>query len=161
MKKLRENILDVGLFLLAITFNPITVLVFVIIGASGCTKPEKNNIVWRVSYINTNLKMQDYIHSTTEKGCKCRYMPYAFGSDFYELPDSAMDSVGAVNKFYEFKDKETYVVYQAYPYCKIEEWYPIEDWEERKLITVRSEIVDTWTICQKFGLIDSAGHYIK
>ena len=34
MKKLKENILDVGLFLLAITFNPITVLVLVLIGAN-------------------------------------------------------------------------------------------------------------------------------
>lgn len=34
MKKLKENMLNVGLFLLAITFNPITLLLFVLIGAS-------------------------------------------------------------------------------------------------------------------------------
>tara|TARA_Y100000310_G_scaffold166081_1_gene165788 strand:+ start:346 stop:453 length:108 start_codon:yes stop_codon:yes gene_type:complete len=34
MEKLRDNIENVGLFLLAITFNPVTVLIFVLIGAS-------------------------------------------------------------------------------------------------------------------------------
>ena len=138
MKKLKENMLNVGLFLLAITFNPITVLIFVLIGASGCSKPEQNTIVWRVAYINTDLKLQDYVHNTSENGCKCRHQPYAFGSDFYEMPYSLKDSTRVIDKFYDFKDKESYIVYEAYPYCKQEDWVPVESWEDRKMLTVRS-----------------------
>jgi hypothetical protein len=148
------------------SWKRITILTLVLAGAAISlhlySKDEKNtgNIIWRVSYINTNLKKQDYIHSTTENGCRCSYMPYEFGSDFYELHlDSVIDSTSAINRFYDFKDEETYVVYQAYPYCKVEDWGAPEDWADRKLITARGHLIDTWAMCLKFGLIDSAGHY--
>jgi|3_EtaG_2_1085321.scaffolds.fasta_scaffold79998_3 hypothetical protein len=166
MKKIKENILDVGLFLLAITFNPITLVIFVLIGASGCSRDYANvatdeGVIWRVAYIDMNLKMEDYIHSTSENGCKCAHMPYMFSSDYLEIPISIIDSSAAIKRFYDFKDKETYVVYEAYPYCKTKDWEVVKDSDDRKLLTVRSTLVDTWSMCQKFGLIDSKGHYIN
>lgn len=166
MKKLRENILDIGLFLLAITFNPITLLIFILIGASGCSRDYTNQsgddgVIWRVAYINTNLKMQDYIHSTTESGCRCGHMPYMFSSDYLEIPKSTIDSSTAIERFYDFKDKETYIVYEAYPYCKTKDWEVVKDSDDRKLLTVRSTLVDTWSMCQRFGLINNIGHYIN
>ena len=157
MKKfIRENL----------SWQKITILTLVLTGAAISlhlySKDEKDTgIIWRVAYINTNLKLQDYVHSTSEKGCKCKYQPYEFNSGFYGLPDSTADSLAAINRFYEFKDRATYVVYEAYPYCKEEDWYPIENWRDRKKITVRSDLVDTWALCQKLGLIDSEGHYTQ
>ena len=155
-----------------LSWQKITILTLVLTGAAISlhlySKDEKDtgdeketsDIIWRVAYINTNLKMQDYIHSTTENGCRCGHMPYMFSSKYLEMPRSAIDSSAAIKRFYDFKDKETYVVYEAYPYCKTEDW-KAADVEDDKLLTIRSTMVDTWSMCQRFGLIDSVGHYTQ
>tara|TARA_R100000789_G_C2981231_1_gene143527 strand:+ start:356 stop:913 length:558 start_codon:yes stop_codon:yes gene_type:complete len=184
MKKLnRNNWEDVGLFLLAITFNPITVVILVLIGIVGCTSPSgeyakarercedkctsinslrsNDNIIWRVSYIDTDAKIEDYIHSTSKNGCKCSYQPYEFRQEYFEMVNLADDSVAVVDRFRKSYPKTSNVVYEVYPYCKVKDWATVETFDDNDLLTIRNTLIDTWIMCQRFGLIDTKGHYIN
>jgi hypothetical protein len=120
-----------------------------------------HNIIWRIGYIDTENRLEDYIHSTSKNGCKCSYRPFEFDNQYFEMMDPADDSVAAVNKFRGVFPKASYLVYEAYPYCKVKDWATQETFEEKNRITKRETLIDTWAVCQRLGLIDSEGHYIK
>ena len=120
-----------------------------------------HNIIWRIGYLDTDDKVEDYIHSESENGCRCTLQPYEFDNQYFEMMSPADDSVAAVNKFRKLFSKTSYIVYEAYPYCKAKDWATQETFEEKNRITKRKTVIDTWAVCQRLGLIDSEGHYVK
>ena len=116
-------------------------------------------VVWKVGYVDPEHKLQDYVYSTSEKGCRCGQQPYAFSSAYLELPGSFKDSSLAIERFHELYSKSN-LVHEAYPYCLVKDWEELDDkGEDGYLLTDRTQWIDTWLVCHRFGLIDSLGHY--
>jgi len=116
-------------------------------------------IIWKVSYVASELKLKDYIYSTSEEGCRCYYRPYEFNSTYFQFPSILTDSSVVMEEFHEFYN-ESYIAFEVYPLCFVGDWNKDLKKEDGTLLTVRNESVDTWVVCQKLGLIDSTGHYI-
>lgn len=152
-----------------VLFSLLMIATFVAIVLISCKKEEVNilsaegAIVWRVVYVNPEVKSPDYVYNILESDVKYGQIPYEFGTAFIELPKIYTDSSSAITRFYQLYS-ESNLVWQAYPYCLIEDWDKFEEDDEGKskgyLLSERSSLIDTWLICHKFGLIDSAGHYI-
>jgi len=120
---------------------------------SSCKKEEQGTM-WKLAFIDTHIKSQDYIHNLEGKGCHCGYQPYLFGSTFYHELNA--DSMTMINKFYETYDTG-YILYAVYPYCSADDWRnsprDIEHYDKR------STMISAMELCLKYGLIDSSGHY--
>jgi len=147
-------------------FSLLMIATFVAIVLTSCKKEEVNilsaegAIVWKVGYVNSELRLQDYTYNTSGRGGKYGQIPYEFGTAYIELPRIYTDSSSAIIRFHQLHS-ESNLVYEAYPYCLVEDWYKLDDeGEEGYLLSERSSLIDTWLVCHKFGLIDSAGHYI-
>ena len=147
-------------------FVLLMVATFVAIVLTSYKKEEVNIIsaegavIWKVGYVESELKLQDYIYNTSEKGGKYGQIPYEFSTAYLELPRIYTDSSSAIARFHQLYS-ESNLVYEAYPYCLVEHWYKLDDeGEEGYLLSERSSLIDTWLVCHKFGLIDSTGHYI-
>lgn len=120
---------------------------------SSCEKKEQGT-VWKVAFIDTHIKSQDYIHNSDDKGCKCGHQPYLFGSTFYH--ELSTDSITMVNKFRQTYD-EGYIPYAVYPYCSADDWK--NNPRDIEYYDKRSTVISSKELCLKYGLIDSLGHY--
>lgn len=120
----------------------------------SCSKKEQGT-VWKVAFIDTYIKSQDYVYNFEGKGCRCSHSPYLFGSTFYKEP-LGIDSLSLVNKFRETYD-EGYIPYAVYAYCSVEDWN--DNPRDIEYYDKRSTIIDAVELCYKYGLVDSIGHY--
>ena len=142
-------------------FSVLMVTTFVAILFTSCTKKKQpKTIIWKVSYVDTTIKLQDYVYSTFEGSCKCEQQPYHFNTAYLEIPIMYKDSSRAVSRFYELYSNSS-LIYEAYPYCEVADWEDLNKKENGSLLTVRNQWADTWLICHQFGLIDSTGNYIN
>ena len=162
LEKRKKVILGIKIVLSSL----LMIATFVAILLTSCKKKEVNilsaegAIVWKVVYVNPEVKSPDYVYNILESDVKYGQIPYEFSTAYLELPRIYTDSSSAIARFYQLYS-ESNLVYEAYPYCLVEDWYKLDDeGEEGYLLTERSSIIDTWLVCHKFGLIDSAGHYI-
>ena len=121
---------------------------------SSCKKEEQGTM-WKVAFIDTHIKSQDYIHNPEEEGCHCGYQPYLMGSTFYKEP-IGVDSLYMVDKFRQTYD-EGYIPYAVYPYCSADDW--VNSPRDIEYYNKRSTMVSSMDVCLKYGLIDSSGHY--
>jgi len=97
-------------------------LTIILIAAMFCScKKGKNAIVWKVSFVDTSITMNDG--------------HYLFSSSYIELPLSVKDSNIAVDIFYENNSKKDNYVYESYAYKSVKDFNntnnirPIEDRE--------------------------------
>jgi len=142
-------------------FSVLMIATFVAILFISCTEKEQPKaIIWKVSYVDTTIKLKDYIYSTSEGSCRCGYQAYHFDTEYLEIPTMYKDSSRAVSRFYELYSKSN-LIYEAYPYCEVADWEDLNKKENGSLLTVRNHLADTWLICLQFGLVDSTGNYIN
>jgi hypothetical protein len=143
-------------FLRDVRFVIVCILVISILSLLSSCKKKEQGTMWKVAFIDTHIKSQDYIYNFEGKGCKCGYQPYLLGSTFYK--ELVTDSIAMVNKFHQTYD-DGYILYAVYPYCSADDWK--NNPRDIEYFDKRSTMVSSMDICLKYGLIDSSGHYIN